>query len=230
MFLCVGASSNILSALILTVVILFSIFITFSVTKLLSKTVLKGMPSSYTLELPPYRKPQILKVIFRSIFDRTLFVLGRSVAVAAPAGLLIWIMANVSINDTTLLTHFADILDPFARILGLDGVILLAFILGLPANEIVIPIVIMAYMNNGSLTEFTSLTAMRELFVANGWDITTAISVILFSLLHWPCATTILTIKKETDSLKWTAVAVLLPTVLSILVCMVFNFIMKILQ
>jgi ferrous iron transport protein B len=228
MFLCVGASSNILSALILTVVILFSIFITFSVTKLLSKTVLKGMPSSYTLELPSYRKPQILKVIFRSIFDRTLFVLGRSVAVAAPAGLLIWIMANVSINDTTLLTHFADILDPFARILGLDGVILLAFILGLPANEIVIPIVIMAYMNNGSLTEFSSLTAMRELFVANGWDITTAISVILFSLLHWPCATTILTIKKETDSLKWTAVAVLLPTVLSILVCMVFNFIMNV--
>jgi ferrous iron transport protein B len=149
------------------------------------------MPSSYTLELPPYRKPQILKVIFRSIFDRTLFVLGRSVAVAAPAGLIIWIMANVNINDTTLLTHFADILDPFARILGLDGVILLAFILGLPANEIVIPIVIMAYMNNGSLTEFTSLTAMQELFVANGWDITTAISVILFSLLHWPCATTI---------------------------------------
>jgi ferrous iron transport protein B len=228
MFLCVGASSNILSALILTVVILFSIFITFSVTKLLSKTVLKGMPSSYTLELPPYRKPQILKVIFRSVFDRTLFVLGRSIAVAAPAGLLIWIMANVSINDTTLLTHFADILDPFARILGLDGVILLAFILGLPANEIVIPIVIMAYMNNGSLTEFSSLTAMRELFVANGWDITTAISVILFSLLHWPCATTILTIKKETDSLKWTAVAVLLPTVLSILVCMVFNFIMNV--
>jgi ferrous iron transport protein B len=139
-------------------------------------------------------------------------------------------MANVYLGNSTLLSHCSNFLNPFAQLIGLDGVILLAFILGLPANEIVIPIVIMAYMNNGSLTEFSSLTAMRELFVANGWDITTAISVILFSLLHWPCATTILTIKKETDSLKWTAVAVLLPTVLSILVCMVFNFIMKILQ
>ena len=227
MFLCVGSNNNILSTLILTVVIIFSIFTTFSVTKILSKTVLKGLPSSYTLELPPYRKPQILKVIFRSIFDRTLFVLGRSVAVAAPAGLIIWIMANITINDVSLLNHCAFILDPFARVLGLDGVILLAFILGLPANEIVIPIVIMAYMNNGSLTELTSLANMRELFIANGWDITTAISVILFSLLHWPCATTILTIKKETGSIKWTVVAVLLPTVLSILVCMMFNFIMN---
>ncbi len=227
-FLCVGVSNNIFSTLVLTVVIIFSILMTFGVTKLLSKTVLKGVPSSYTLELPPYRKPQILKVIFRSIFDRTLFVLGRSVAVAAPAGLIIWIMANITVKDISLLGYCASFLDPFAQILGLDGVILLAFILGLPANEIVIPIATMAYLNNGALTEFTSLTAMRDLFIANGWDYTTAISVILFSLLHWPCATTILTIKKETGSIKWTAVAVLLPTVLCMLVCMVFNFIMKI--
>ena len=230
MFLCFGTglTNNLLCTIILTLVIIFGIATTFAVTKLLSKTILKGMPSSYTLELPPYRKPQVLKVIFRSVFDRTLFVLGRSVAVAAPAGLVIWIMANITINNVSLLHHCADFLNPFAQLLGLDGVILLAFILGLPANEIVIPIVIMAYMNNGSLTELSSLNAMRELFIANGWDFTTAISVILFSLLHWPCATTILTIKKETNSLKWTAVAVLLPTVLSILVCMLFNFIMKI--
>ncbi len=229
MFLCLGTGviNSVFSALILTLVILFGIITTFAVTKLLSKTILKGIPSSYTLELPPYRKPQIAKVIVRSVFDRTLFVLGRSVAVAAPAGLLIWLMANIFINDISILQHCASFLDPFARLLGLDGVILLAFILGLPANEIVIPIIIMAYMNTGSLIELTSISAMRELLVANGWTATTAISVILFSLLHWPCATTILTVKKETGSIKWTLVSVLLPTLLSIAVCMLFNLILK---
>ncbi|MBR2448014.1 MAG: ferrous iron transporter B [Clostridia bacterium] len=230
MFLCIGVgfTQSLFAALCLTAVILLGIIATFSITKLLSKTLLKGVPSSYTLELPPYRKPRILKVILRSIFDRTLFVLGRSLAVAAPAGLLIWIMANINVNDISILHHCANFLDPFAQLLGLDGVILLAFILGLPANEIVMPIVIMAYTNSGSLTELSSLNTMKDLFIANGWDYTTAISVILFSLLHWPCATTILTIKKETNSLNWTLLAVLLPTILSILVCMVFNFIMKI--
>ena len=230
MFLCIGVgfTQSLFAALCLTAVILLGIIATFSITKLLSKTLLKGVPSSYTLELPPYRKPRVLKVILRSIFDRTLFVLGRSLAVAAPAGLLIWIMANINVNDISILHHCANFLDPFAQLLGLDGVILLAFILGLPANEIVMPIVIMAYTNSGSLTELSSLNTMKDLFIANGWDYTTAISVILFSLLHWPCATTILTIKKETNSLNWTLLAVLLPTILSILVCMVFNFIMKI--
>jgi len=229
MFFCIGSglTHSLLSALILTAVILFGIATTFAVTKLLSKTVLKGEPSSYTLELPPYRKPQIGKVIVRSVFDRTLFVLGRSVAVAAPAGLIIWIMANIFINDISILQHCASFLDPFAQLLGLDGVILLAFILGSPANEIVVPIIIMAYMNTGSLSELSSLSAMRELFIANGWTVYTAISVILFSLLHWPCATTILTIKKETGSIKWTALAVLLPTALSIVICMLFNFILR---
>lgn len=229
MFLCIGVgfTQSLFAALCLTAVILLGIIATFSVTKLLSKTLLKGVPSSYTLELPPYRKPRVLKVILRSVFDRTLFVLGRSLAVAAPAGLLIWIMANINVNDISILHHCANFLDPFAQLLGLDGVILLAFILGLPANEIVMPIVIMAYTNSGSLTELSSLNTMKDLFIANGWDYTTAISVILFSLLHWPCATTILTIKKETGSIKWTLLAVLLPTILSILVCLLFNFIIK---
>ncbi|MBQ4119842.1 MAG: ferrous iron transport protein B [Clostridia bacterium] len=227
MFLCFGNHQSLLSALMLLAVIVLGVIATFILTKFLSVTVLKGTPSSYTLELPPYRKPQITKVIVRSIFDRTLFVLGRAVSVAAPAGLFIWLMANIFVNDASLLTHCASFLDPFGKLLGLDGVILLAFILGLPANEIVMPIIIMAYLNNGFLTESSSLFAMRELFVANGWTINTAISVILFSLFHWPCATSILTIKKETGSIKWTAVAVLLPTVLSILVCMVFNFVIK---
>lgn len=231
MFFVVGSgfASSVFSAVILTVVILFGIFTTFAVTKLLSVTLLKGLPSSYTLELPPYRKPQFLKVIIRSIFDRTLFVLGRSVAVAAPAGLIIWLMANIFISDISLLRICADFLDPFARLLGLDGVILIAFILGFPANEIVVPIIIMAYMSCGSLTELSSLSAMRQLLVENGWTITTAISVIIFSLTHWPCSTTMLTIKKETASFKWTAVSFILPTVISVVLCMLFNFLTKIL-
>ncbi len=227
MFFCISTSvhSSILSAFILTLVIIFGLCMTFLVTKLLSVTVLKGSPSSYTLELPPYRKPQITKVIVRSVFDRTLFVLGRAVSVAAPAGLIIWLMANIHVNDISLLSHCANFLDPFAKLMGLDGVILIAFILGFPANEIVIPIIIMAYMQTGSLTELSSTAALYDLFVSNGWTFITAVSVILFSLLHWPCSTTVLTIKKETGSIKWTALSVLLPTVISIVVCMLFNFI-----
>lgn len=227
MFLVFGSASDFLSALLLTVVILLGITATFLVTKLLSLTVLKGEQSSYTLELPPYRKPQFTKVIIRSVFDRTLFVLGRSVIVAAPVGLIIWGMANIYIGDSSLLLYAAEILDPFARLLGLDGVILLAFILGSPANEIVLPIIIMGYMNTGKLVETSSLSSLRELLVANGWTANTAISVILFSLFHWPCATTVMTIKKETGSIKWTALSVILPTILSILVCMLFNFIVN---
>ena len=231
MFFVLGNSfyHNILSALILTIVILFGITATFLVTKLLSRTILKGVPSSYTLELPPYRKPQVFKVIIRSIFDRTLFVLGRSVAVAAPTGLIIWLMANVFIKDTSVLQHCANFLDPFAKLLGLDGVILLAFILGSPANEIVMPIIIMTYMQTGSLCELSSLSAMRDLFIAHGWTSATAVSVILFSLLHWPCATTILTIKKETGSIKWTIIAILLPVIITIFCCMLFNLIQTLL-
>lgn len=222
-----GLASSALSAIILTAVILCGIFATFAVTKLLSVTVLKGVPSSYTLEMPPYRKPQIGKVVVRSIFDRTLFVLGRSAAVAAPAGMIIWLAANITVGDSTVLAHCAGFLDPFARLLGLDGVILIAFILGFPANEIVIPIIIMAYMSTGSLTELSTVSAMRELFAANGWTWVTAVCFIIFSLMHWPCSTTLITIKKETGSLKWTALAAVLPTLLSIIICMLFNFTVK---
>ncbi len=217
-----GVFSSALSAVLLTAVVGLGIALTFAVTKLLSQTVLKGLPSAYTLELPPYRKPQIGKVIIRSILDRTLFVLGRAVVVAAPAGLVIWLMANIFVGGTSVLNLCAGFLDPFARQLGLDGVILIAFILGLPANEIVLPIIIMAYMAQGSLLELDSLDSMKQLFVANGWTWVTAISTMLFSLMHWPCSTTLITIKKETGSLKWTALAFLLPTAIGILVCFVF--------
>ncbi len=218
-----GALSSLQSAVLLTMLIVLGILMTFGVTGLLSKTLLKGVPSSFTLELPPYRRPQIGKVLVRSVFDRTLFVLGRAAAVAAPAGLLIWLLANSTVNGSSLLHHCAAFLDPFARLMGLDGVILLAFILGFPANEIVVPIIIMAYMAQGSITELDSLAQMKSLFVEHGWTWITAVSVMLFSLNHWPCSTTLLTIKKETGSWKWTGLAAAIPTVIGIAVCMMFT-------
>ena len=220
-----GAGSSVISALLLTLVIVFGISMTFLVTKLLSKTILKGMPSSYTLELPPYRRPQIGKVIVRSICDRTLFVLGRAVVIAIPAGLIIWLMANIHVGDTSVLNLCADFIDPFARFFGLDGVILMAFILGLPANEIVIPIIIMAYMAQGTLIELDNLEAMQNLFVEHGWTWVTAVCVMLFSLMHWPCTTTLMTIKKETGSRKWTLLAFLIPTVFGLAACAIVSHI-----
>ena len=217
-----GAFASLLSALMLTGFILLGIFATFAVSKLLSVTVLKGVPSSFTLELPPYRRPQIGRVIVRSIFDRTLFVLGRAAAVAAPAGLLLWLLANMTVGGQSLLAHCAGFLDPFARLLGLDGVILTAFLLGLPANEIVLPIIIMSYLSQGSILELESLTELYALLSANGWTWVTAVSVMLFSLMHWPCSTTLITIRRETGSLKWAAVSFLIPTLTGFLLCFLF--------
>ena len=210
---------SLFSTLILTGVIILGVFMTFLVSRILSKTILKGIPSSFTLELPPYRKPQIGKVIIRSIFDRTLFVLGRAISVAAPAGMIIWIFANVDVGKISLLALCANFLDPFAKLIGLDGVILFAFILGFPANEIVVPIIIMAYMAKGSILELSSLTELKTLLVDNGWTWLTAVCTILFSLFHWPCSTTCLTIKKETQSLKWTLTSIFVPTVIGVVVC-----------
>ena len=214
-----GPFQSAVSALTLTAVIVFGVFMTMLISKLLSKTVLKGMPSSFNLELPPYRRPQIGRVIVRSIFDRTLFVLRRAVVVAAPAGLVIWLLANIQAGGMSLLAQCAGFLDPFARLLGMDGYILMAFILGFPANEIVVPIIIMSYMATGTLTDYQSLTQLHALFVSHGWTALTAVCVMLFSLLHWPCGTTCLTIKKETQSAKWTALAFAIPTVTGMLVC-----------
>ena len=213
------------STLLLTGTIIIGVFMTFLTSKFLSKTILKGMPSSFILELPPYRRPQIGKVIIRSIFDRTLFVLGRAVLVAAPAGLLIWLMSNIFVGEMSILSYCANFLDPFARLIGMDGIILMAFILGFPANEIVMPIIIMSYLCTGTLTNFESLEELHLLLVNNGWTWLTAVCTMLFSLMHFPCGTTCLTIKKETGSLKWTAVSFLLPTIIGILTCfLVANF------
>lgn len=216
-----GMTQTVLSTLILTAVIVAGVAMTLIMSKLLSRTLLKGEPSSFTLELPPYRRPQIGKVIVRSVLDRTLFVLGRAAAVAAPAGLIIWIMANVTVGDATLLAHCSGFLEPFAHLLGLDGVILMAFILGWPANEIVVPIIIMAYMATGTITDYTSLDSLKNLLVDNGWTWLTAVCTIIFSLMHWPCSTTCITIKRETGRFKWTAAAFLLPTAAGCLLCFI---------
>ncbi len=212
---------SIVSTLILTGTILLGIFMTLIISKILSKTILNGLPSSFTLELPPYRKPQVGKVIVRSVLDRTLFVLGRAVAVAAPAGLIIWLMANIYIGNLSLLSHCAGFLNPFASLFGMDGYILMAFILGFPANEIVIPIIIMSYMSTDSIHELESLNLLRDLLVSNGWTWVTAVCVMLFSLMHWPCGTTCWTIKKETQGLKWTLVSILVPTISGLIICFI---------
>lgn len=225
----IGPLKSVISTIILLFVIILGIVMTFLISKILSKTILKGVPSSFTLELPPYRKPQVGKIIIRSIFDRTLFVLGRAVSVAAPAGIVIWIMANIKVGNMSILNHCAEFLNPFANIIGLDGYILMAFILGFPANEIVIPIIIMSYMATGSLVEINSMTELHSLLVSNGWSIITAICVMLFSLMHWPCSTTCLTIKKETKSIKWTLISFLVPTVTGIIICFIFTSVARLL-
>ncbi len=224
-----GAFQSAVSTLALTGIVLLGILMTLLVSRLLSKTILKGLPSSFTLELPPYRKPQIGRILVRSVLDRTLFVLGRAVAIAAPAGLVIWLMANISVGDTSLLAYAANFLDPFARLLGLDGYILMAFILGLPANEIVIPIIIMSYMASGSLLELDELKDLRQLLVSHGWTWLTGVCVMLFSLMHFPCGTTLWTIRKETQSLKWTLAAFAIPTAAGILVCFVVANVVRLL-
>lgn len=217
----VGIKESFISALTVTVVIILGVLMTLLVSKILSKTILKGMPSNFILELPPYRKPQVGKVIVRSIFDRTLYVLGRAIAIAAPAGAVIWIFSNIMIGDASILTICANYLSPLANAIGVDGYILMAFILGLPANEIVMPIIIMSYLRATTMLELDNLYELKELLVANGWTILTAINVMILCLMHYPCGTTLWTIKKETKSFKWTALSFLIPTVAGIVICFI---------
>ena len=214
-----GLWAGLAAALFLTGIIMLGVLATFLASRVLSATVLKGVPSSFTLELPPYRWPRVGQVALRSILDRALFVLGRAAAVAAPAGLVIWLCANVSVGDTTILNHITGFLDPFGRFLGMDGVILTAFLLGFPANEIVIPIALMAYLATGTLQEAEGLEALHGLLVENGWSWLTAVCTLLFSLFHWPCSTTCLSMGRESGSLKWTLLAIALPTVVGASLC-----------
>ncbi len=208
---------------VVTAMVVLGVLITFGVSWLLSHTILRGEPSSMVLELPPYRMPQVVPVIYRSIIDRTIFVLRRAVVMAAPAGALTWILANTYIGDFSTIVHAATWLQPLGQMIGMDGFILLAFILGLPANEIVIPILLMMYLSTGQMVDFTSLEELRKVLINNGWTWLTAVNMMLFTLLHWPCTTTLLTVYKESGSRKWTAISFLIPTVTAFLVCFVFT-------
>ena len=207
---------------LLTLVVVFSVAVTLGATWALSRTVLRGEVSAFALELPPYRRPQVGKVILRSVLDRTVYVLGRALAVACPAGCLLWVLANVRLGGTTLLASCAAFLAPLGRAMGLDGMLLLAFLLGFPANEIVLPIALMGYTAGGSLAGIDG-GSVGGILLANGWTWQRAGSMLLFTLLHWPCSTTLLTIRKETGSRKWTALAALLPTALGLLLCCLFT-------
>lgn len=211
--------NSVIPALFIALMVVIGIFITLAISFILSKTLLKGVPSTFTLELPPYRVPQIGRVLYSSIIDRTIFVLSRAVAIAAPAGAVTWLIANIYVGDVSILVHVSNFLDPAARLIGLDGFILMAFIVGLPANEIVLPVLLMAYLSTGTLTDFPSIEYLRQVLLDHGWTYITALNVMLFSLLHWPCSTTLLTIKKETGSTKWMLAAFIIPTAIAFIIC-----------
>ena len=219
----VGQGGSLVGAAALLGVLLLGVAATLGCTRLLTATVLKGTPSAFALELPPFRRPRVGQVVVRSLLDRTVFVLARAVAVAAPAGGVIWLLANITLGDTTILAHITGFLDPLGQLMGLDGVILTAFLLGWPANEIVMPVMLMAYLAQGSLVDMDQLTGVQTLLEAQGWTMTTAVCTLLFTLFHWPCSTTCLTIWRESKSIKWTLVAVAVPTLLGVGLCVLVN-------
>jgi len=211
-----GAAGTFMTAAILIGFVLLGVVVTLTVSWALSKTALKGVPTHYTLELPPFRRPKFWNTILRASIDKAWNVLKRAVIVAAPASILTWIFANIYIGDTSILMHFVNFLDPFGQALGMDGFIMAAFILGLPANEIVIPILIMAYLSQGAMLEIEDLSKLKQVFIDQGWTWLTALNMMLFSLLHFPCGTTLVNIYKETKSAKWTFMSFLIPTAIAI--------------
>ena len=219
-----GVLSGIASAAAMTAVMAFSVAATLLASKILSKTVLKGTPSSFTLELPPYRPPKILKTITRSVVDRTLKVLGRAAVVAAPAGAVIWILANLDIGGASILSHITSALDPIGKLMGLDGTMLASFILALPANEIVLPVALMSYLSTSTVSDAGG-ALVGEILIANGWTVKTAVCAVVFTLFHWPCSTSLLTVKKETGSIKYMLFAAFLPTAFGFILCCLINFI-----
>lgn len=210
------------SALILVAVIIFSIFVSLIVTKILAK-ILKNQNNSFIMELPPYRVPQIGKTIIRSLFDRTIFVLGRSVMVAAPAGAMIWLLTNIDMNGNSVVSYLISFLEPLGTVMGLDGTILTGFLLAFPANEIVLPITLMLYLNNGTMTDYSSLSELQNILVSNGWTIRTAVCMLIFTLMHFPCSTTCITVKKETGSIRWAILSFIIPTVCGMICCIFAN-------
>ncbi|WP_371018069.1 nucleoside recognition domain-containing protein [Pseudalkalibacillus sp. JSM 102089] len=211
-----GGMQTLISSGVIVGIVIFGIFVTFVVSWVLSKTMLKGVPTHYTLELPPYRRPKFFDTVVRSSLNKSYAVLMRAIKIAAPAGVLTWVFANIYIGDTSIFMYGVNFLDPFAQSLGLDGYILLAFILGLPANEVVLPILLMGYLSTGSMLEVDNLADLKNIFLDQGWTWLTALNMMLFSLLHYPCGTTLINIYKETKSYKWTFVAFIIPTVIAL--------------
>lgn len=219
---------SIYSALFLLLIIIFSFIVTLITSKILSKTILKNEDSSFTIELPSYRKPKILKTIIDSIFDRTIFVLARAIKGAIPAGIIIWLFTHIYINNQFILSYIIKLLEPLGNLMGLDGTILNSFILGFPANEIVIPTMIMSYENLSTITDYNSINELSTILINNNWNIITAISFIIFTICHFPCFTTILTIKKETNSNKLTILSILIPTIIGIMLTIIIANILKV--
>lgn len=217
------SNDSFLSAVILLGFMSLSMAMTFLNSKILTKTVLKGVSSTFVLELPPYRKPKFLRLIWDTVREKIIFVLFRAVVVSAPAGLIIWIVANIDIGDTSMLVKISQILDPIGQFIGLDGIMLLAFILGFPANEIVIPIALMAYLSTGELSDYSSLESLKTILTDNGWTWVTAVCTCVFSMFHFPCSTTLLTIWKETKSVKWTLLSFIVPLVTGFVLCAIIN-------
>jgi ferrous iron transport protein B len=213
-----GGMKSLVTTSVVVGIVLVGIIVTFIVSWVLSKTALKGVPTHYTLELPPYRRPKFFDTVVRSSLTKSLAVLNRAIKVAAPAAILTWVIANIYIGDTSILMYIVNFLDPFGKMLGLDGFILMAFLIGLPANEIVMPILLMGYLSTGSLTEVDSLVDLKKIFVEHDWTWLTALNMMLFSLLHFPCGTTLVNIYKETKSKKWTFLSFAIPTVIAIVV------------
>ena len=225
-----AVASLVAAGSVLGIVILGAIF-TLAVSWVLTRTILRGEASAFTLELPPYRRPGVLRILYTSLIDRTLFVLWRAILTAAPAGAVIWLLANIDVGGVSLATRTADFLDPLGWAIGLDGVILLAYVIAIPANEIVVPTMLMVYMSTGMMTEFDSLDDLRTLLVdQHGWTLLTAVNLMLFSLLHNPCATTIITIYKETLSAKWATIGALMPLAIAFVVCFITATIWRLLS
>ncbi len=210
--------NGIFAAVMVLSAILLGVLMTFLVTGLLSKTVLKGIPSSFVLELPPYRMPKLRQILVRSLLDRTIYVLGRAAAIAVPAGVLLWLLANLFIGDQSILRCCTSFLDPLGKWMGVDGTILMGFLLGIPANEIVLPIILMGYLGTGVMSQ-SSTAVMEQVLLNNGWTALTVLNVMILCLFHCPCTTTLISIYRETGSKRWTALAAAIPVLVGIVLC-----------
>ncbi len=222
-----SATTNALSALYLSLFVVLAVLVSLGASKLLSCTLLKGVPSSFALELPPYRRPQIGQILIRSLFDRTVFVLCRAAIVAFPSGIVIWLLTNICVGGNTLASYVISFLSPIGKLMGMDGIMLSAFLLGIPANEIVLPLALMMYSSSSVIVSDYSFSAVSSILSSCGWTSVTAICAVVFSIMHWPCSTTLMTIKKESQSFKWAFVSFLLPSLFGFFACVAINALSK---